>query len=80
MKPDDSNIPPADELWPECGLYNAFLKYTLYFVDEPNVGVKSFLIFNVVILDKIELSVASIKPVSFEYLNTPSNWDSVFVL
>ena len=33
-----------------------------------------------VILDKIELSVPSIKLESFENLNTPSNWDNVFVL
>ena len=38
-----------------------------------NVGVKSFLIFNVVMFDSIDESVLSIKPVTFEYLNTPSN-------
>ena len=51
-----------------------------YFVDDAKVGVNSFLIFNVVMFDKIELSTSSIKPVIFEYLKTPSKDDNVFVL
>ena len=52
----------------------------LYNVELFNVGVNSFLIFNVVIFDKIDVSVSSIKPVSFENLTIVSNDCKVFVL
>ena len=43
-----------------------FLKKISYFVDDDNVGVKSFLILIVVMFDKILLSTSSIIPVNFE--------------
>ena len=43
----------------------------LYRVELFNVGVNSFLIFNVVIFDTILVSVLSISPTIFEYLKTP---------
>ena len=51
-----------------------------YFVDVAIVGVNSFLIFTVVMFDKIELSTSSIKPVNLENLNTPSNFCKVVAL
>ena len=53
--------------------YNAFAKLIVYFVELPIVGTKDFLILIVVMLDKILVSVSSIKPVSFEYLKIVSN-------
>ena len=42
--------------------------------------VKDFLIFNVVIFDNILVSLSSIALTTFEYLNTLSNFCSVFEL
>ena len=52
----------------------------LYRVELFNVGVNSFLIFKVVIFDNIDVSVSSIAFVTFEYLNTLSNFCKLFVL
>ena len=52
----------------------------LYRVELFNVGVNSFLIFNVVIFDNIDVSVSSIAFVTFEYLKTLSNFCKLFVL
>ena len=46
----------------------------LYRVELFNVGVNSFLIFNVVIFDKIDVSVSSIAFETFEYLKKLSNF------
>ena len=46
----------------------------LYRVELFNVGVNSFLIFNVVIFDKIDVSVSSIAFETFEYLKILSNF------
>ena len=46
----------------------------LYRVELFNVGVNSFLIFNVVIFDNIDVSVSSIAFDTFEYLNMLSNF------
>ena len=46
----------------------------LYRVELFNVGVNSFLIFNVVIFDNIDVSVSSIAFVTFEYLKILSNF------
>ena len=80
LNPDDSKIPPEAELWPECGLYNAFAKLIEYFVELPIVGVNDFLNWTVVIFDKTEVSVSSIRPVNFEYLKIVSNDCKVFAL
>ena len=52
----------------------------LYRVELFNVGVNSFLIFNVVIFDNIDVSVSSIAFVTFEYLKILSNFCKLFVL
>ena len=52
----------------------------LYRVELFNVGVNSFLIFSVVIFDKIDVSVSSIAFDTLEYLNTLSNFCKLFVL
>ena len=46
----------------------------LYRVELFNVGVNSFLIFNVVMFDSIDVSVSSIAFETFEYLKTLSNF------
>ncbi len=51
-----------------------------YLVDEFKVGVNSFLILIVVIFEIILVSVSSIKDVTLEYLNTPSNFCKVLSL
>ena len=80
LNPDDSKIPPEAVLWPECGLYNAFAKLIVYFVELPIVGKNDFLNLTVVIFERILSSVLSIKPVSFENLNIVSKDCKVFVL
>ena len=52
----------------------------LYRVELFNVGVNSFLIFNVVIFDNIAVSVSSMAFVTFEYLKILSNFCKLFVL
>ena len=52
----------------------------LYRVELFNVGVNSFLIFNVVIFDKIDVSVSSIAFETFEYLKILSNFCKLFEL
>ena len=49
----------------------------LYRVELFNVGVNSFLIFNVVIFDSIDVSVSSIAFETFEYLKTLSNFEKI---
>jgi len=61
-------MPPISELCPECGLYNALEKSKIYCDGAFNTGVIVFDIFNVVMLEKIAPSVASIKRESIENL------------
>ena len=52
----------------------------LYVFALPVVGVKFFLIFNVVIFDNIDVSESSISCTNCEYLNRPSNFFKFDVL